>query len=391
MALAAIRDSDLSAISKRSYLNTLSLVGKAAHFNPESLASTRKALNDVDKTYAAITARWPTYTTRGKILTALLSAVRHSGLKLAGNALSRYKHIHHVLMRNNFRRQGRLSTREQTNWVSHKEFLDAQKALFASEPGSQRTLLISWLSLWPPNRADQDNVIIYNTEADVPPHLRKWMYAEPPTLGNGTISAEKLHRNLTIRAPLEGGAMSTTTTRDPSMPMQNFLVLRPSTLRKWRGTGPMPPDFHAWDRAPRLVLLDHKTAGTHGRILRALPIALQEVLAASLAENPRDFLFVTPRGAPFASTNAFTKWAEREMEQVFDGRRPGFNGARHSYISAVDMQRSTAQQLATLARDMGHSTFTQRNYVRRPDTEITSGREAVMLGSGKRRRSNIPS
>lgn len=245
-----------------------------------------------------------------------------------------------------------------------------RKRLEAHEPGSMRHLFLAWYSMWPPTRADHYNTTIYRTEADVPPALRAWMYFRPPHVDNGTVRMKP-----PTSLPQGGARTIIVSRRSETMPHANFVVLMPSTPREWLGTKPRPTFVDEWDRAPRMVLMDHKTSNTSGRILRALPPQLAEVLAASLRAQPRDTLFLSNAGAQFTSSNSFTKWGERLLESLFGGRRLGFNGLRHTFISAVNFDKSSPQQLNTLARDMGHSAYQQRLYVR---GDFKEGRAPVM-------------
>jgi len=338
-------------------------------FTPAALVV---ALNAVDNAYGAIKTRWPHPVTRAKILTALLSYVkRKRPANLEKKALSAWKHIHFVLRRNSARRTGKLSAREEAAWVPFKEIANMRRRLEHYEPGSMRHLFLSWYTLWPPTRADHYNTIIYQREADVPPVLRAWMYFRPPHVDNGTVR-EKAPQSSVPR----GGARTViVSTRSDQMPRQNFIVLEPSTPREWSGSGPKPEFIGEWDRAPRMVILDHKSANTHGRVLRAIPPLLAQVLRESLHQQPRSRLFLSNRGEEFRSPHSFTVWGERTLATLFGGRRLGFNGLRHAYISNVNFSASSPQQLMTLARDMAHSTYMQQLYRR---GNFKEGRDPVL-------------
>ena len=176
--------------------------------------------------------------------------------------------------------------------------------------------------------------------------------------------------------------------RDPNTPSENFLLLRPTTPGEWNGPDEPPSRFINYGRAPRLVLLEHKTRGSHGRLLRVVPPPLQRVIAESLTANPRDWLFTNSTGQPFKDSHAFTVWAGRTLTRVFNGRHVGPNILRHSFISAVDFNESNAGQLARLARDMGHSQAMQRRYVLRaaPPAPEEEGTEGIVFRKGAGRR-----
>ena len=355
---------------RKSYL----AVCKALRLSPT--ASIVPSLNDVNKTYPIIKARWPNPVTRAKVLTALLAYVKRTRPPtLKKEMLSAWKHIHFVLRRNSSRRSGKLSEREKEAWVPFKEIANMRRSLQYHEPGSMRHLFLSWYTLWPPTRADHYNTTIYEKESDVPAVLRAWMYFRPPHVDNGTVRIKR-------EAPMQGGALVggartvIVSTRSSAMPRQNFIVLKPSTPREWNNSSTPKPDFvKEWDKAPRMIILDHKSANTHGRIIRALPPALTEVLMESLHQQPRNTLFLSNKGEEFRSSHSFTVWGERLLARLFDGRRLGFNGLRHSYISNVNFSASSPQQLMTLARDMAHSTYMQQLYRR---GKFKEGREAVM-------------
>ena len=314
--------------------------------------------------------RWPNPVTRAAILTAILAALKLTDTPLEKKAHSQWLHIHFVLRRNSARRNGKLNAKEAEAWVGFPELLAMRKRLQVHEPGSMRHLFLSWYTMWPPTRADHYNTVIYRREKDVPPELRKWMHYRAPHLNNGTI------RHKPLPTLPQGGARTViVSSRDPVMPRANFIVLEPSTQREWTSSLPRPSYVDEWDRAPRMVLMDHKTANTHGRILRSLPNELAHVLALSLRALPRMQLFLSNTGNTFKNSHSFTVWGERVLERLFDGRRLGFNGLRHSYISNVDMDKSSPQQLFTLARDMGHSAYQQKLYVR---GEFKEGRAPVM-------------
>jgi len=362
----AINGAPLSNSTKDTYINTLGLLGTLLEFNPDHIPSFRKRMNDAEDSYDAIKYRWPDPATRCRVLTTILAVIRLTNIVLKGKSLSTWKHIHFVLTRNNSRRTGKLSLKEEKAWVPFKEIVAKREQLARTEFGSMTHLFLAWYTLWPPNRSDFDNTIIYENESDVPSTLRRWMYFKPP-FGNGVV------RSRSVSAVLRGGGgrahggsvhSMSLLTRSPDMPKVNFIVLRPETPREWNSSMPRPTYVDEWDAAPRLILLDHKTAGTHGRILRSLPIRLAEVLEASLYDYPRNRLFLRSDGEPFASSHSFTVWGERLLEKLFEGRRLGFNGLRHSYISNVSFDQSSPQQLAGLARDMGHSEFQQRRYTR---------------------------
>ena len=356
-------DSELSEATKRTYTGTLKLLATLLGFNPYSLNEFRERMNTADESYDVIKGRWPNPATRCRVLTTILACLRLTHSTLEGRALTTWKHIHWVLTRNTSRKNGKLSGKEALAWVPFSEIVAKRVELARSEFGSMRHLFLAWYTLWPPNRADFGQTLVFRRESDVPEELRRWMYYRSPELNNGVVKSRPIAP--VLKGGAKGGAVHSMSmlTRSRGMPEVNFVVLQPSTPREWHTTE-RPEYVEEWDKAPRLVILDHKTANTRGRILRALPLRLAEVLEASLHDLPRQFLFVRDDALMFNSAHSFTVWGERVLEKLFDGRRLGFNGLRHSYISNVDNNLSSPQQLATLARDMGHSEFMQRRYAR---------------------------
>lgn len=363
MAYNAIaRNPELSPSTKNVYLNTIELLSDTLGFKLDSLSDFTRAISNAEAAYDAIKKRWPTNTTRARVLTVLLAAIRMSKAKVDKKDLTIYKHVHWVLSRNSSRKPGQMSARERAAWVSHDEALKEVERLGREAPGSPAHLLLAMYTLWPPNRGDYGRVRIYARESDMPKHLRPWAQLRSPA--NNGLKFEDAPQH----ALFGGDAMRRVrvASRDPDTPTENFLLLHPSTPGEWRGPGEQPSRFVNYGRAPRLVLLDHKTRGSHGRLLRVVPPKLQRVLAQSLTATPRDWLFVTSTGQPFRDSHAFTVWAGRTLSSVFNGRHVGPNILRHSFISAVDFNESNAGQLARLARDMGHSQAMQRKYVLRP-------------------------
>lgn len=362
MAYSAVQsDPLLSASTKNVYLNTLELLSDLLGFKLNSLSEFTTALSNAETVYERIKERWPTNSTRARVLTVILAAVRLTNAKLSAKDVTIYKHIHWVLSRNSSRKAGKMTARERAAWVSHEEALREVDRLGREAPGSPAHLLLAMYTLWPPNRGDYGAVRIYDREADVPRALRPWAQLKGPA-HNGLTFAE------TQKSALFGGdamAHVRVASRDTAMPRDNFLVLRPSTPGFWRGPGEPPQRYINFGKSPRLVLLSHKTAGSHGRLLRVMPPALARVVGESLDANPRDWLFVNATGQPFKDSHAFTVWAGRTLSRIFNGRHVGPNILRHSFISAVDFNESNAGQLARLARDMGHSQAMQRRYVLR--------------------------
>jgi len=111
-----------------------------------------------------------------------------------------------------------------------------------------------------------------------------------------------------------------------------------------------------------LFIRDHKTSRSHGTLVRHLSGELVDVLRASVAETPRDWLFQTQSGSPY-SESGFSSWKSSVFHEAF-GRNVTTNSLRHAYISSLDRQNQSISEARGIAKDMGHGLHTQRQYVR---------------------------
>jgi hypothetical protein len=73
--------------------------------------------------------------------------------------------------------------------------------------------------------------------------------------------------------------------------------------------------------------------------------------------------------------NSFTKWTNRSLARIFEGKRVTVNTLRHSYISNLDFNAKTPGDLMRSAKMMGHSVNQQQLYRRLPDPEDSEKRE----------------
>ena len=112
-----------------------------------------------------------------------------------------------------------------------------------------------------------------------------------------------------------------------------------------------------------LLLREHKTSSSHGMLRRVLCAALTSVIRASLRRQPREMLFVAPRGAPFTSEAVFTSWANRALARIF-GRPTTANTLRHSYVTALHDAGVSAGAIVETAARMGHDVSTAVAYRR---------------------------
>ena len=340
------------------------MLGKLLYFDPNDVKDTQESLKDPVTAYDEIKKRWPKPNTRGKILTTILGYLRANKLPLPAKALTIWKHIHHVLIRNSTTNSGKLSQREESSWVTKEEVLEMQRALWKSRPGAIETLLMSMYVLWPPNRADYGNVRIYMSEKDLPEDLKPWAKIKVPTHKQYTKKPIERVPLFEDEEEEEFHGRTERFVRSESMPRVNFLLMHP-TAERWTRSSPEPSYYKEYATSPRLIIMDHKTASSHGRILRVVPPKLAEVLNSSLNANPRKWLFTTSTGRPFSSNHAFTIWMGRRLKALFGGRNVGTNILRHTYISSIDMNSASARELARIAREMGHSEWQQRRYIRK--------------------------
>ena len=110
-----------------------------------------------------------------------------------------------------------------------------------------------------------------------------------------------------------------------------------------------------------LLLRDFKTSHTYKKIYHpALPNELVKQVRMSLAEFPRDYLFVNADGQPF-TRNAFQMWANRVLSRCF-GVQFTLTLFRHIYISSLG-DGIAVEELDQISRQMGHSLSMQTKYI----------------------------
>ena len=138
--------------------------------------------------------------------------------------------------------------------------------------------------------------------------------------------------------------------QETSAPDQNFLVLPRNGAMK-----------------AVLVLKMYKTRGRYGTFKREFPENLVRIIRQSLANTPREYLFVDISGEPYENKNSFTKHANRAFHRIF-GRGLSISLVRHSFISALDFNESTPAELIQHSKYMMHSIGMQQLYRRKvPD------------------------
>lgn len=193
------------------------------------------------------------------------------------------------------------SAREQAGWATLAEFQAKEAHLAMHDYGSVRHLLLATLCRMPPVRGGDLGRVFVVTLTD-------------PRLADATT---------------------------------NVLV--------WSGP----------EAAAELMIKQHKTSHIYGPLRRALPPSVRRVVAASLEQEPRPCLFVSPQShLPCISEAVFTNWANRELKRTFDGRPVTCNIARHAFISAIDAGSLQVAQLQHIASEVGHSLQQQQLYRR---------------------------
>lgn len=117
------------------------------------------------------------------------------------------------------------------------------------------------------------------------------------------------------------------------------------------------------DRRPAtLTLNSYKTAKIYQQVTEELPPLLVTEIRASLARNPREYLFVSTRDRlPYHSEKAFSQWANSLLERTF-GKKLNLTLLRHAAITALDFNKLTPLERQDIAHRMGHSVETQGKY-----------------------------
>jgi len=115
------------------------------------------------------------------------------------------------------------------------------------------------------------------------------------------------------------------------------------------------------------ILTEFKTAKRYKKIENQLPDTLLQELQASLLKQPRTHLFVNQNNKPF-TRNAFTVWTKRILSKLFDTQLT-LVIVRHLFLSTLDYNKLTTEELVELGNKMGHSIHTQRDYVWKKDSE----------------------
>ena len=103
-----------------------------------------------------------------------------------------------------------------------------------------------------------------------------------------------------------------------------------------------------------LVLQKYKTAKVYKTLRIDLPPILVFEIEASLAKNPRNYLFVSTRTkTPYTRPNSYNRWANRVLKKLFGNENISLSMLRHIYVSRRDLK---LEDKSGLEQDkMGHS------------------------------------
>lgn len=174
------------------------------------------------------------------------------------------------------------------------------------------------------------------------------MIEKHDTLPKGSI--ERLLLGMYVLIPTRRCDFATTriypsVTSVPTTESDNYIVL-PRTARP----------------APELVMQAYKTAKRYKVVRQDLPVALVDDIRASLAVQPRDFLFVSTRyHKPYTSEATFGKWANATLLRIF-GRPLTLTLIRHAFVTNMSFDDMSAQEREDIGRQMGHARSTQDLY-----------------------------
>lgn len=118
----------------------------------------------------------------------------------------------------------------------------------------------------------------------------------------------------------------------------------------------------------KLFINEFKTSRFHQPIEIDLPEPLMKQLNMSLEQNPRDYLFVTRSGIPFARQNTFNTWINGIVKRVTNKPYFTLTMFRHLYVSRSEVENMSIPERRKLANNMGHSTNTNLQYELKKET-----------------------
>lgn len=129
------------------------------------------------------------------------------------------------------------------------------------------------------------------------------------------------------------------------------------------------PNYVVWSRSDspgagdmELHLVEYKSAKHHGEIRDKFSPELTQLIAASLRQQPRAWLFVQPQSGKPYDGKAFSRWACRVLKRLF--KRPlTLQVLRHAGVTGLDFNKLTEQEREDIARDgYQHSSARQMAY-----------------------------
>ena len=121
-----------------------------------------------------------------------------------------------------------------------------------------------------------------------------------------------------------------------------------------------PNYIHIRGKKADLILQRFKTDKHHKPFDIELPKPLVDDLLKSLADQPRDWLFVNSRGEPYTHM-LYSHWTIRAFTKLF--QRPLTVALiRHSYINELDFNALSIKERNDIAASMAHTRYTQERY-----------------------------
>jgi len=297
--VAALRDSAaLSDASKRSYLSSIRQVVMASGLSLEQL------LNRPEKLWQIVCDRWDSEATRRNKISPFISMLRLvDGLKKKYEKAYAYlSKIQSAINESVVEkmRSGEMTQREKENMPRWSDVVAVFNQLLHQQKGGEVS----------------DECLV----------LAMYVCMEPLRQDFGAVRLFT-HTSPPSKEQAEG---------------LNYMVLGPGAT----GT---------------LVLQNYKTSKAYGRYERSLPPNLVKIIRMSLRHNPRDWLFAKKDGLPY-ERNSFTAKTNTILNKIFAPKKVGVSMLRHSFISAIDHNNSTTQQLFEVAKNMAHSLDMQLHY-----------------------------
>ena len=118
-----------------------------------------------------------------------------------------------------------------------------------------------------------------------------------------------------------------------------------------------------------IVLQDYKTIKAHGVIHYKLPLELKHLIASTLKQEPREYLFSNKKGEPYKK-NTFAKYLNSTLLHVME-KPLTILDIRHIYASKYTIKTHTFKEVKEVARRMLHSVETkvlqyEKDYEKKP-------------------------